>query len=54
MFDFSKLGDLSKIVSQAKQIQEKQEQLQNEQIELLRKISHQLEEVLSLLKNKPC
>ncbi|MBU2043735.1 MAG: hypothetical protein KJ619_00690 [Candidatus Omnitrophica bacterium] len=52
MFDFNKLGDLSKMASQAKEIQRSQERIQNEQIELLRRISKQLEEVLSLLKQK--
>ncbi|MBN3040730.1 MAG: hypothetical protein JW867_06345 [Candidatus Omnitrophica bacterium] len=52
MFDFSKLGDLSKVASQAKQIQEKQEQAQREQIDILRKISSQIDEVLTLLKEK--
>ena len=52
MFDFNKLGDLSKMASQAKEIQKNQERLQNEQIELLKKISGQLEEVLSMLKRE--
>ena len=52
MFDFSKLGDLSKVANQAKQIQENQERIQREQIEILLKISRQMDEVLSLLKQK--
>ena len=52
MFDFNKLGDLSKMASQAKEIQRSQERIQNEQVELLRRISKQLEEVLELLKHK--
>lgn len=52
MFDFSKLGDLSKMASQAKQIQAKQETLAQEQIQILREVSKQLEEVISLLKNR--
>ena len=52
MFDFNKLGDLTKMASQAKQIQEKQENFQRQQTELLRNISSQLEEVLRLLKEK--
>lgn len=52
MFDFSKLGDLSKMAGQAKEIQEKVEAFQRQQTQLLEKISKQLEEVLSLLRNK--
>ena len=51
---FDKLGDLSKMASQAKQIQEKQEKFQQQQMELLLKISRQLEEVVSLLKSRSC
>ncbi len=50
MFDFSKLGDLSKLASEAKQVQEKQERLQREQIDLLKKISDKLDQVIVLLK----
>jgi len=50
MFDFSKLGDLSKMATQAKEIQRNQERLQHEQIELLRKISRQLDEAINLFK----
>lgn len=52
MFDFNKLGDLSQIAGQARQMQEKQERLQQEQLMLLKKISEQLSEVLSILKEK--
>ena len=52
MFDFSKLGDLSKLADQAKTVQAKQEKLQHKQIELLEKISSQLGEVLFLLKER--
>jgi len=52
MFDFSKLGDLSKMASQAKQMQSKQEDFQRQQMDMLKKISKQLEEVISLLKSK--
>ncbi|MCK9615073.1 MAG: hypothetical protein M0R48_06180 [Candidatus Omnitrophica bacterium] len=52
MFDFSKLGDMAKLANEAKQIQEKQEHLQKEQIELLKKISKQMEELINLTKNK--
>lgn len=49
---FNKLGDLTKMAQQAKQIQDKQDQFQRQQIDLLRKISSQVEEVISLLKKK--
>ncbi len=52
MFDFNKLGDLSKMAGQAKQIQEKQEDFQRRQLELLGKISGQLEEMIVLLKDR--
>jgi hypothetical protein len=50
MFDFSKLGDMAKLANEAKQIQEKQDRFQKEQIELLKKISQQLEELITLTK----
>jgi hypothetical protein len=52
MFDFSKIGEFSKILNQAKSLHEKQERFQKEQIELLQKILKRLEEISSLLKNK--
>ena len=52
MFDFNKLGDLSKMATQAKQLQEKQDRSQREQMEILKKISSQLQEVISLLRSK--
>ena len=52
MFDFSKLGDMAKIAGQAKQMQDKQDRVQREQIEVLKKISSQLNEVVDILKKK--
>ena len=52
MFDFNKLGDLSKMATQAKQIQDKQEKTQREQTDILEKISRQLDQVVDLLKKK--
>jgi len=49
MFDLNKLGDLSKIAGDAKAMQERQEKAQREQIDLLKKISGQLDMVISLL-----
>ncbi|UCG34914.1 MAG: hypothetical protein JSW17_05330 [Candidatus Omnitrophota bacterium] len=50
MFDLSKLGDISKLAGQAKELQQMQERVQREQIDLLKKITGQLDEVISLLK----
>jgi len=52
MFDFSKLGDLSKVADQAKKTQERQEQLQDQQVNLLKKISVQLDELISIVKKR--
>ncbi|UCC95532.1 MAG: hypothetical protein JSW40_01975 [Candidatus Omnitrophota bacterium] len=52
MFDFSKLGDISKMANQAKEIHQEQERFQKQQIVLLTKITSQLEELLALLKEK--
>jgi len=52
MFDLGKLGDLSKVAGQAKQIQEAQAQAQARQAELLQKILQRLDEIVSLLKEK--
>jgi hypothetical protein len=51
MFDMSKLGDISRLASQAKQVQASQEKAQREQTELLRKISEQLDSLLAFLTN---
>ena len=50
MMDFSKLGDMAKLAGEAKKLQEKQEKAQQEQIEMLCKISGQLDMVIELLK----
>ncbi|MBD3263751.1 MAG: hypothetical protein GF375_01450 [Candidatus Omnitrophica bacterium] len=50
MFDFGKLGDLSKMATEAKQIQAKQERFHKEQIDLLKTISAQLQDIINLLK----
>ena len=52
MFDLSKLGDMSKIASQATKIQENQEIFQRDLLELLKKISSQLDNVINLLKQR--
>jgi len=48
MFDLSKLGDMTRVADQARQLQEKQEKTRKEQTELLRKISGQLDELIML------
>jgi len=50
MFDLSKLGDLSKIAGEARQLQERQEKMQQQQLDLLKKISDKLDQVIVLLK----
>jgi len=53
MFDFSKLGDVSKMVSQAKDIQRSQEDFQKKQLKLLSEILNKLDEIaLSLKSNR--
>ena len=52
MLDFSKLGDMSKMLSEAKQLQAKQDRFQQEQLEALRQISRKLDEIAALLRNK--
>ncbi len=52
MFDLNKLGDMTKIAGQARQLQEKQEKATQKHTELLEKISCQLDTVIDILKNK--
>ena len=52
MFDLSKLGDMSKLASQAKKLQEKQESFQEESLGMLKKISGQLDYLVELMKKK--
>jgi len=52
MFDLNKLGDMTKIASQARQLQEKQEATTQKQTELLEKISRQLDTVIDVLKGR--
>jgi len=51
MFDLNKLGDMAKIAGEAKNMQEKQEKMSREQLEMLRKISTQMDTVISLLRD---
>lgn len=52
MFDLNKIADMAKIANEAKQMQAKQECFQREQLELLKKISSQLNELISLTKKE--
>ena len=52
MFDFNKLADVSKLASEAKEIQKKQELITQKQIELLEKICQRLDAIVDILKNK--
>ena len=52
MFDLSKLGDMAKIAGEAKNMQEKQERMAKEQLEMLRKISPQMDTMISLLRER--
>jgi hypothetical protein len=52
MFDLNKLGDMAKLAGEAKSMQEKQERMAREQLEMLRKISTQMDTVIELLKDR--
>lgn len=52
MFDFSKFTDMAKLAQEAKKTQSQLKSYQDEQLSILRKISSQLAEIISLLKEK--
>ncbi|MFC1709641.1 hypothetical protein ACFL2J_06275 [Candidatus Omnitrophota bacterium] len=52
MFDFKNLGDMSKIASQAKDMQRTQQQSEEKKMEILLKISQQLDVILAELKKR--
>jgi hypothetical protein len=52
MFDFKNLGDMTKLASQAKEMQKQQNVAQEEQTQLLKKISNTLEQILQQLIKK--
>ena len=52
MFNFKDLGDMSKIASQAKELQQAQQKIEEEKMQVLSKISQQLDEVIVELKKK--
>jgi hypothetical protein len=49
MFDFNKLGDMTKMASQAKKLQAKQEEFQSKQLRELKEISVKLDKIIRLL-----
>jgi len=49
MFDLNKLGDVAKLANEAKGMQERQEKVSTEQLEMLKKISAQIESLASFL-----
>ena len=50
MFDLKGLGDMSKIAGEAKRLQQEQQRTDSIKLELLKKISAQLDEVLAELR----
>ncbi|MFH1621687.1 MAG: hypothetical protein ABIA97_01000 [Candidatus Omnitrophota bacterium] len=52
MFNLKDLGDMTKIASQAKELQQTQQKTEEKKIQILSKISQQLEEIITELKNK--
>ena len=54
MFDMSKMGDMMKIANDAKAMQKEQDMARREQTDLLKKISQQLETVVTILESNNC
>lgn len=52
MFDFKNLGDMAKLAGQAKELQRLQQETEEKKLNILSKISQQLDEVLAELKKK--
>ena len=52
MFNFKDLGDMTKLASEAKEMQRAQQQAEERKMQILNKISFQLDEVLRILKSK--
>ena len=50
MFDLNKLGDMTKMAKQAREMQAERDRARKEQTDLLVRISSQLETVIDLLK----
>lgn len=52
MFDFKNLGDMAKIANQAKELQRQQDQRQQEQMDILKRIYGTLNEILIELRSR--
>jgi hypothetical protein len=52
MFNLKDLGDMTKIAAQAKELQQTQQKTEEIKMDILSKISQQLDEILSELKKK--
>jgi len=52
MFNLKDLGDMSKIASQAKELQQQQQKTEEKKMQLLSRISQQLDEILEQLRRK--
>lgn len=52
MFDLKNLGDMAKLAGEAKQLQREQQKTEEKKLELLLKISQQLDQVLAELKKR--
>lgn len=52
MFDFKEMGNMMKMAGGVKEMYERQERLQQENLQLLKKISGQIEEVLKELRSR--
>jgi len=50
MLNFKDLGDMTKLASQARELQKQQDERQKQQIEALSRIEHLLEQMLTELK----
>ena len=52
MFDLKNLGDMTKMAGEAKRLQQEQQKTEERKMEMLTKISRQLDEVLAELRKK--
>lgn len=52
MLNFKDLGDMAKLAGQAKELQQEHQKTEQRKIEILAKISQQLDEIVTLLKEK--
>ena len=52
MFNLKDLGDMTKLASQAKELQQAQQRTEDQKMQILDKISQQLDEVLKELRKK--